>query len=268
MGESINIREYLDIFKKRKKVVFLILFIFILGGGLLQYRHSKSYVPTYSSTVSVRINTNKKVETSTSNKKKSKEKEKEEKAQTQAQTPQDYGNSSLQSSSLNQSIAEKYSSLAVSKRAMMELKDKLRLKGSTESISRSISVVPQESIMEFIDIRVTNEDAKLGQKIASVMPEIFNNELKRVIGLDCVEVLYDATEPMINQKPQDNSLRNFTIIGIVLAIFVVLLLECLDNKIVTPDDAEKYWAVPVIGIVPFEKENIKGKKLRTEEVQA
>lgn len=150
----------------------------------------------------------------------------------------------------------------------MELIDKLGLKGSAESISQGISVVPQESIMEFIDISVINTDPKLAQSIASAMPEVFNNEIKRVIGLDCVEVLYDATEPMINAKPQDNTLRNFIIIGIVLAIFAVLLLECLNNKIITPEDAEKYWSVPVIGIVPFEKENIKGKKLRTEEVQA
>ena len=57
MGETINIREYLDIFKKRKLIIFIILLIFMLVGGLLQFKHDKSYIPTYSSTVSVRINT-------------------------------------------------------------------------------------------------------------------------------------------------------------------------------------------------------------------
>ena len=95
------------------------------------------------------------------------------------------------------------------------------------------------------------------------MPKIFNDELKRVIGLDCVQQLYDASEAKENAKPVDNTFRNFTLVGIALAIFVVLLLECLDNKIVTPDDAEKYWGLPVIGVVPFEKENTKGKVIKS-----
>ena len=49
---------------------------------------------------------------------------------------------------------------------------------------------------------------------------------------------------------------------------MVLLLECIDNKIVTPEDAEKYWELPVIGIVPLEKENAKGKKVKTDVVKA
>ena len=248
MGETINIREYLDIFKKRKLIIFIILLIFMLVGGLLQYKHDESYIPTYSSTVSVRINTAKNT--------KSKKKDKDEKDNT------NYYDSPLTNSTLNQSIATSYYSLATSKRAMTELIKKLNLQGTPESVSSGIMVTTQENIPEFIDIRVTNTDSRLAQKIANAMPEVFNNELKKVIGLDCVEVLYDASEPLINAKPKDNTFRNLTLVGIVLAIFVVLLLECLDNKIVTPDDAEKYWGLPVIGIIPYEKENTKGKKAR------
>ena len=248
MGETINIREYLDIFKKRKLIIFIILLIFMLVGGLLQFKHDESYIPTYSSTVSVRINTAKNT--------KSKKKDKDEKDNT------NYYDSPLTNSTLNQNIATSYYSLATSKRAMTELIKKLNLQGTPETVSSGITVTTQENIPEFIDIRVTNTDSRLAQKIANAMPEVFNNELKKVIGLDCVEVLYDASEPLVDAKPKDNTFRNLTLAGIVLAIFVVLLLECLDNKIVTPDDAEKYWGLPVIGIIPYEKENTKGKKAR------
>lgn len=259
MGESINISEYIDIFKKRKWVIFITIIIFMIAGGVLQYRNYKSYIPTYSSTVSVRINVNKKIESDqkSSSKKNSKEKTQEEQYILDANT------ASLQSSALNQSIAEKYYSLATSKRAMMDLIDKLNLKTTPEIMANQITVAPQESLMEFIDITVIDTDPELARKIASTMPEVFNKEIKTVIGLDCVELLYDATEPMINPRPQDNTFRNFTIVGIALAIFIVLLLECLDNKLVTPDDAEKYWGLPVIGVVPFEKESAKGKKGRS-----
>lgn len=258
MGEAINISEYIDIFKKRKIVILITIIIFIIAGGVLQYRHDKSYIPTYSSTVSVKINVNKKTasEESSSSKKNSKSKTSDE------EETSTINMASLESSALNQSISEKYYSLATSKRAMMNLIDKLSLNTTPEIMANRIIVTPEESLMEFIDITVIDTDPKLAQKIASTMPEVFNKEIETVIGLDCVEVLYDATEPMINAKPQDNTFRNFTIVGIALAIFIVLLLECLDNKIVTPDDAEKYWGLPVIGVVPFEKESAKGKKLK------
>ena len=271
MGESINITEYLEIFKKRKKVIFVILSIFILAGGLLQYRHSKSYVPMYSSTVSLRINTaknsqelmKKEEDKSQDSENENDEESGEDDSKKTAQESQyDKVNSSLQSSTLNQSISEKYSSLATSKRAMNELIDKLGLQENASSLASSITVTPQETLKEFIDITVVNKDRELAKKIADTVPTTFNNEMKRVIGLDCVEVLYSATEPFMMPKAKDNTLRNFIIIGVVLAIFVVLLLECLDNKLVTPDDAEKYWGLPVIGVVPYERESFKGEKTK------
>ena len=255
MGETIDIREYLDLIKKRKKIIIVIILVFMIGGGVLQYLHNRSYVPTYTSTVSVRININK------NTKKKSDKKDKDDES-TDYQTTDLYS-ASLQSSTLNQNIGSQYSSLAKSKRAMLDLKKKLGLDLKPEILSKCITVEPEKDLTEFIDISVTNQDAKLTKKIAEEMPDIFNTELKRIIGLDCIEILYNASEAIENEKPVDNTFRNFTLVGIALAIFVVLLLECLDNKIVTPDDAEKYWGLPVIGVVPFEKENTKGKVIKS-----
>ena len=253
MGETINIIEYLNIFKKRKKIVFIILLIFMLGGGLLQYKNNKSYIPTYTSNVSVRINVDK-------NTRLNKKDDKDDEKNNNTSDNTNYYNSSIANSTLNQNIATSYYSLATSKRAITELIKKLDLKVTPEMLASSITVKTQENIPEFIDISVTNANSKLAQKIAKSMPEVFNNELKKVIGLDCVDVLYDASEGLLDQRERDNTFINATLIGIVLAIFVVLLLECLDNKVVTPEDAEKYWEIPVIGIVPYEKENTKGKK--------
>ena len=48
--------------------------------------------------------------------------------------------------------------------------------------------------------------------------------------------------------------------GLVLSIFLVLLRECLDTRIVTPDDVVKYWDYPLLGTIPMDVENKKGKK--------
>lgn len=264
MGDSINISEYLEMIKKRKVVIIAIVFISMLAGGLLQFMHNKSYIPTYTSTVSVRININKRTEKEPSEKdsKSDKDDKKSKDSNTEDSSKSTVSYGTLESSTINQNISDKYSSLAVSKRAMMDLINRMNLNTTPEFMQSQITVTPEENLSEFIDISVTNTNAQLAQKIAKEMPDVFNEEIKKVIGLDCVEVLYDATEPSVNPKPQDNTFRNFSIIGIVIAIFIVLLLECLDNKVVTPDDAEKYWDLPVIGVVPFEKENAKGKKIK------
>jgi len=263
MGEAINLAEYIDIIKRRKLVIISIILLFMIGGGFLQYKQKQSYIPTYTSTVSVKININKETKKdSKSSSKSSSKKSKSEEEYNPYSSP-----SSLESSNLNQSIAEKYSSLAVSKRAIMELIGNLRLKMSYEALRSSINVLPQESIPEFIDITVKNANPETARKIANEMPIVFNNEIKRVIGLDCVEVIYDASEPYVNTPEKTNTFRNFTLIGIALAIFVVLLLEVLNNKVITPDDAEKYWGLPVIGVIPYEKENTKGKKDKKTSIQ-
>ena len=62
MQETVNIREYIDIFKRRKWIVIVALLIGLLFGGYKSYRNYISYRPTYTSTVTIRINTMKEYE--------------------------------------------------------------------------------------------------------------------------------------------------------------------------------------------------------------
>ena len=243
MEENINIREYIEIFKRRRIVIILILLICIGRGAYLTYKHNQAYVPVFKSTVSVRINNLKTYKPS----KDSKDDE------------QVLYNFSMSNSSLNQNIASSYSSLATSKRALLDVVKKLDLSITPEALAGKISVVQQEKIPEFIDITVTDTDFQLAQKIASEIPEAFNKELIRVIGLDCVEQLFEASEPTIVPRAIDKTISKYTMSGIVISILVVLLIECLDNKIVTPDDVEKYWSAPLVGMIPYDNGNSKGQ---------
>ena len=62
MQEAVNIREYLDIFKRRKWIIIILVFASLVFGGYKTYKNYISYVPTYTSTVTVRINTMKEYE--------------------------------------------------------------------------------------------------------------------------------------------------------------------------------------------------------------
>ena len=61
MGDSINLKEYVDMFKRRKGIIILVMLVCLVMGAYKTYRNYISYKPTYSSTVTVRINTTTKV---------------------------------------------------------------------------------------------------------------------------------------------------------------------------------------------------------------
>ena len=43
------------------------------------------------------------------------------------------------------------------------------------------------------------------------------------------------------------------VLGMMIGLFVVFVLEYLDNKIKTPQDVEKHLDLPILGVIPNEK---------------
>ena len=77
--------------------------------------------------------------------------------------------------------------------------------------------------------------------------------------MDCVEVVYDATDGQLIPRSRDITLLKALAVGVVISIFLVLLAECLDTKIKTPEDVEKYWDLPLIGTIPMDDGKSKGR---------
>lgn len=240
MEQSINLREYVDMFKRRKLVVILIMIICLALGGYKTYKNYVNYVPTYRSTVTVRINTAKQVKKSKS-------------SSTNSTQTDPYSTYNI---SQNQNIAGTYYSLASSSNVQSLVASSLKISSAEVG---SISATVREEMAEFIDISVISRNSEIVKKAAEKVPEAFNEELVRLIGIDCVEVMYEASEPALIGRSRDLTLFKFAAIGIVLSIFLVLLRECLDTKIVTPDDVNKYWNYQLIGTVPLDKDSSKGK---------
>lgn len=240
MEQSINLREYVDMFKRRKLIVILIMIICLGLGGYKTYKNYINYVPTYRSTVTVRINTAKKMKKSKS-------------SSINSEQTDPYSTYNI---SQNQNIAGTYYSLASSSNVQSLVASSLKISSADVG---SISATVREDMAEFIDISVISRNAEIVKKAAKKVPEAFNQELIRLIGIDCVEVMYEASEPALIGRSRDLTLLKFAAIGIVLSIFFVLLRECLDTKIVTPDDVNKYWNYQLIGTVPLDKDSSKGK---------
>lgn len=239
METSINIREYIDMFKRRKLIIILVMIASLALGAYKTYQNYISYVPTYTSSITVRINTSKNI------KKDNKDDE------------DGYVDSySTYNVAQNQNIATSYKSLASSPNVTNIIAGTLKISSSDVG---SISVTQREEMAEFIDISVVNRNKELAKKVAEKVPEAFNEELIRLVGYDCVEVVYEASEPALIGRSNDTTIFKYAAIGIVLSIFLVLLRECLDTKIVTPDDVNKYWGYQLIGTIPLDSNSSKGK---------
>lgn len=241
MEQSINLREYVDMFKRRKLIVIFTMIVCLSLGAYKTYKNYISYVPTYSSSITVRINTSKKTKND----------------KTSSKKDEQVDQYSTYNVAQNQSIATSYKSLASSTNVTNIIASALKLSPSDIG---SISVSQREELAEFIDISVVNKNAEIAKRVAEMLPEAFNEELIRLVGYDCVEVVYEASEPTLIGRSNDTTLLRYAVIGLVISIFLVLLRECLDTKIVTPDDVNKYWNYQLIGTVPLDKESFKGKK--------
>ena len=262
MGERINIQEYLDMIKRRKWIIISILLLSLALGGFRMYQNYVSYVPTYTSSVMVKVDTMK-VQKEEAAKEREKESKKGSKKNSKDNTDtSSYGqtanNGTSQSTegynlynysaiAQDESIASRYYTYAADSAAY----DKVaQVAGVRASKVMSISASQSEDRLEEINITVTSSDAKSAQLIAAAMPKVYGDLLLKETGIDCVSTVYDASPGVRSHKRVDTSVPIYGLGGLVIAIFIVLLLEILNTKIITPDDVEKYWELPLLGVVP------------------
>lgn len=272
MGERINIQEYLDMIKRRKWIIISILLLSLALGGFRMYQNYVSYVPTYTSSVMVKVDTMKvqKEEAAKEREKESKngsKKNSKDNTDTSSygqtanngtgQSTEGYNLYNYSAIAQDESIASRYYTYAADSAAY----DKVaQVAGVRASKVMSISASQSEDRLEEINITVTSSDAKSAQLIAAAMPKVYGDLLLKETGIDCVSTVYDATPGVRSHKRVDTSVPRYGLGGLVIAIFIVLLLEILNTKIITPDDVEKYWELPLLGVVPAFDEGPHSKK--------
>lgn len=259
MQETVNIREYIDIFKRRKWIVIVALLIGLLFGGYKSYRNYISYRPTYTSTVTIRINTMKEYEQKLEEQKKKKKNSMDSEGSSDStdDLASLYSTYSSGSEIKNQNIATSYVGLVNKEPFRKKL---AAISGVKVSELGVIKATPSEDIPTFVDINVIASSAEIAKKVAEAAPEAYNQELIEIAKSDCVELVYEASTPHLIKRARDLSLLKALAASMVVAIFLVLLVECLDTRIKTPNDVEKYWDLPLIGVIPMDDGKSKGTR--------
>ncbi len=129
---------------------------------------------------------------------------------------------------------------------------RLGLDMSTQQLASMISI-SQVNDTHIMNLAVTDTNPDRAKDIANTIPSIFTEEVKRTIKANGVEVLDPALYGYPMASNSTNKIAIAGVLGVMIGLFVIFLIEFLDNKIKTPQDIEKHLNMPILGVIPNEK---------------
>lgn len=222
MEETIDLREYLAIIKKKAWIIAAITAVTTFVSAFLSFFVLS---PVYEAKTTLIVNTDQKNDDTI--------------------TGDEF--------SVTQRLAVTYGEIIKSRTVLEPVIEKLGLDISYDDLSKMVTVSPVKDT-QIINISVQDTNPLKAKDIANSIPEVFTKEVKRITKANSVEVIDKAVEPLIPIKP--NKLMNVLIafvLGIMIGLFVVFLIEYMDNKMKTPQDVEKHLDLPILGVIPKEK---------------
>ena len=221
MEETIDLREYFFILKKKLWIIVTSALVCGLISGLVSFF---ALTPIYQANTSLIVN-----------------KEVGNKV-TEMTTTED----------LNyvQKLAITYGEIIKSRAVITPTIEKLDLNMTYEELASAVSVT-NVSDTQIIKISVQHENPKVAMKICNTIPSIFSEEVQRIVKASGVEVIDKAILPTNPIKP--NKKMNVLIamvLGVMVSVFIIFLIEALNTKIKEPKDIEEKLGIPVFGVVP------------------
>jgi len=151
---------------------------------------------------------------------------------------------------LNQKLVSTYGEIAKSRIVSKEVIKNLGLDVTYEDIRKKINIM-QIGDTGIIKIESRDENPEIAAKLADGIAEVFIKYVVKIMNVENVQIIDRAEIPIKPIKPVP--IVNITaagILGIMIGIFIVFLIEYLDNTIKTPEDIIKCLELPVIGMIP------------------
>ena len=223
MEETVDLREYFGIVKKRFWIVALITIIAVVVSGVISFFMLN---PVYEAKSTLIVNTDKNEET-------------------QMITGDQFN--------VTQKLAVTYGEIIKSRSVLDDVIKNLKLDDEYGDLVKTVTVSPVKDT-QIISISVQDTNKEKARDIANEIPKVFKKEAKRITKANDIQVIDKAILPQNPIKP--NKMMNMAIaavLGAMIGLFVVFLIEYLDNKLKTPQDIEKHLGLSVLGVVPNEK---------------
>ena len=223
MEETIDLREYFAIIKKRFWIIALLAIISALISGVISFFMLN---PVYEAKSTLIVNADKQ-------------------AETQIVTGDQI--------TVTQKLAVTYGEIIKSRTVLDDVIKNLKLDDKYGDLVKHVTVSPVKDT-QIISISVQDTNKEKARDIANEIPKVFKKEAKRITKANDIQVIDKAILPQSPIKP--NKMMNMAIaavLGAMIGLFVVFLIEYLDNKLKTPQDIEKHLGLSVLGVVPNEK---------------
>lgn len=222
MEETIDLMEYFGIIKKRFWIIALITVIAVIVSGAISFFVLN---PVYEAKSTLIVNT-------------------EKHEDTQMITGDQFN--------VTQKLAVTYGEIIKSRSVLEDVIKNLKLNDEYEDLVKNIAVSPVKDT-QIISISVQDTNKEKARDIANEIPKVFKKEAERITKANDIQVIDKAILPQTPIKP--NKMMNIAIaavLGIMIGLFIVFLIEYLDNKLKTPQDIEKHLGLSILGVVPNE----------------
>ena len=221
MEETIDLRELLATIKKRFWIVILTT---VIAVGISAVMTNRTKVQFYQAKTTMIVNV--------------------EKNENQAMLTSDQ-------ISAGQKLAVLYGEIIKSRAVLQPVIEKLNLEMTPQQLAGMISV-SQVNETHIMNLSVTDTDPDRAKSIANTIPEVFTEEVKRTIKANGVEVLDQSLGGYPIASNNSTKVAIAGVLGVMIGLFIIFLIEFLDNKVKTPQDMEKYFNIPVLGVIPNE----------------
>lgn len=222
MEETIDLREYFSIIKKRSKIIVIITLIAMLVSAAVSFFMLS---PVYETNTTLIVN-------------------RSEAVQGQNMTGDEY--------TVSQKLAVTYGEIIKSRTVLDEVIDELKLDMTYSQLASMVSVSPVGDT-QIINIKVQDTNPTKAMNIANAIPKVFTKEVKRITKANGAEVVDKAILPQNPIKP--NKVMNVaiaTVLGVMIGLFLVFVLEYMDTKMKKPEDITKHLDLPILGVIPKE----------------
>jgi capsular polysaccharide biosynthesis protein len=121
---------------------------------------------------------------------------------------------------------------------------------TTERLAQKITVTSKNDT-RVIQISSEDGDPELAMNITNKVADIFKTQVVEIMKVENVQIIDKAEKATHPVRPNKrNYLAISFILGLALGLFIIFLIEFLDNTIKTPEDVAKHLDIPVIGTIP------------------
>lgn len=209
----------------RKKVIYIIL-VAILGGTLSGCITNFFITPTYTANVKLYVNSN------TDN------------------LVSSNGSISINEIDASTKLVNTYLVVVKSNNFLEKVAEHLNDGSTASSIKSMMSCSQIEETLAF-QINVTDQNPQRAADIANAIAETCPSEIVRVLKVGGVEVIDYAKVPTSQSSP--NLKKNILIgliVGFSLSFAFFFIKELFDTRILSSQDLEKDFDIPVLGTIP------------------